>query len=115
MQNIQGTKDAEYEFYQLLSKVFLDLGIVTTTICKEVFVWCNNKMLSFLTLAKDETIFATNSHDAIKQLKTEFKKYFVYTSSKGTELSFLNFRIIQSKYGISLDQTNHIKQKVLVH
>ena len=115
MQNIQGTKDAEYEFYQLLSKVFLDLEMVTNTICIGVFVWRNNKMLSFLTLAKYDTIFATDSHDAIKQLKTEFKKYFVYTFSKRTELSFLNFRIIQSKYGISLDQINHIKQKVLAH
>ena len=32
---------------------------------------------------------------------------------KGNELSFLNFRIIQSKHGISIDQSNHIKQKIL--
>ena len=27
---------------------------------------------------------------------------------RGTDLQFLNFRIIQSEHGISIDQTNHI-------
>ena len=110
---MQGTKDAGYEFYQFLSKVLLDIGMVSNTICKGVFVRRNNTMLSFLLLATDDMSFATNSSVAVQQLETEFKKYFAFTCKRGTELSFLNFRIIQSKYGISLDQTNHIQQKVL--
>ena len=38
---------------------------------------------------------------------------FSFTMGKGTDLSFLNFRIIQSKHSISIDQSNHIKQKIL--
>ena len=110
---MQGTKDAGCEFYQLLTKSFLHLEMVANTMCKGVFAWRDNIILSFLTLATDDMLFATNSPGTAKQLETEFKKFFAYIFSKGTKLSFLNFRIIQSKYRISLDQTNQIKQKVL--
>ena len=36
-----------------------------------------------------------------------------FTMRKINELSFLNFRIIQSKHGISFDKSNNIKQKIL--
>ena len=42
-----------------------------------------------------------------------FHKYFSFTMRKINELSFLNFRIIQSKHGISFDKSNNIKQKIL--
>ena len=47
LRNMQGTKDAGYEFYLLFSNVFLDLEMVANTLCKGVFIWRNNKILLF--------------------------------------------------------------------
>ena len=58
-------------------------------------------------------LLATNSKRASTLLEQAFDRYFTYTKRDDTEISFLNFRIIQSEYGISLDQINHILQKVI--
>ena len=39
LRNIQGTKDAGFEWYQLLSKIFTDLGWKPNTVCKGVWVY----------------------------------------------------------------------------
>ena len=46
-------------------------------------------------------------------LLAAFDKYFTYTTRTGTELSFLNYRIIQSEWGNSIDQTTPICQNIL--
>ena len=39
-------------------------------------------------------------------------KYFNYIIREGNELSFLKIRIVQSTFEISIDQSNHIQQKI---
>ena len=43
----------------------------------------------------------------------KFGGFFSFKIKRGIELQFLNFRIIQSEHGISIDQTNHILQSIL--
>ena len=38
LRNLQGTKDTGHEWYQLLSKICLNLGMVLNTIYKGIFV-----------------------------------------------------------------------------
>ena len=80
---MQDTKGAGYEFYQLLLKVFLDLGMTVNMIYKGLFVYI---------------LFVTTYPATEPKHKIEFKKYFAYTSRQGFKLSFLNFRIIQSEH-----------------
>ena len=87
--------------------------MVANTICKGIFIWKQDDILAYLILATDDILFATNTTKAVHLLETAFHKYFSFTMRKGSELSFLNFRIIQRKHGISIDQSNHIKQKIL--
>ena len=51
------------------------------------------------------------------QLYNEFlavpKKYFPVTSKEGPHLSYLNLRIIQSQYGISIDNKYHTQDTIL--
>ena len=58
-------------------------------------------------------LFGTIDESAFHQLLAEFDRYFDYTVRTGMELSFLNFRVIQSPYGISIDQSTHIRQNIL--
>ena len=58
-------------------------------------------------------LLTTNSKRASTLFEHAFDRYFTYIKRDDTEISFLNFRIIQSENGIRLDQTNHILQKVI--
>ena len=40
----------------------------------------------------------STSKEAFERLLLEYSKYFSYTCREGYELSFLNFKILQSKY-----------------
>ena len=64
-------------------------------------------------LATDDMLFGTTDEAAFHQLIAEFDRYFEYTVRTGMELSFLNYRIIQSPYCISIDQWTHIRQNIL--
>ena len=42
-----------------------------------------------------------------------FDALFGYTFQEGSKLKLLNINIIQSKYGISIDQTDHIMKNII--
>ena len=67
---------------------------------------------SFLNLATDDFLVATNSPYLKQLLHSHLSAAFKITIQEGTQLNFLNFRIIQSPAGISIDQTAHILDKV---
>ena len=46
-----------------------------------------------------------------ERLTQEFYTLFEYTFQEGSEIKLLNINIIQSKYGISINQTDHIIKK----
>ena len=84
---------------------------------KGVFVWknTNNEKTKhrYLILPTNDMILIMKSTKASTLLEQEFDRYFIYTKrDDGTEISFFNFRIIQSEHGIILDQTHYIPQKV---
>ena len=43
----------------------------------------------------------------------EFGTLFYYTPQEGPKLNLLNINLIQSKYGISIDQIDHITKKII--
>ena len=113
LRGLQGTKHAGYEWYQLLSAIFKDLGMVPNTICKGVFMWNSDGHKAMICVATDDILLWSTHEILYKRLVEKFNNYFKFTHRTGQELSFLNFRIIQSKFGISIDQTLHIKKSVL--
>ena len=113
LRGLQGTKHAGYEWYQLLSAIFKDLGMIPNTICKGVFMWNSDNHKAMVCVATDDILLWSTHEILYKRLVEKFNNYFKFTHRTGQELSFLNFRIIQSEYGISIDQTLHIKKSVL--
>ena len=84
---------------------------------KGVFVWKNiineKTKHGYLILPTNDMILVMKSTKASTLLEQEFDCYFIYTKrDDGTEISFFNFRIIQSEHGVILDQTYYIPQKV---
>ena len=113
LRNLQWTKDAGHHWYKLLVKIFLDLGLKPSSVCRGIWHWHHEAGEALLCLATDDMLFASTSKILYDLLLKEFAKYFEYTTRTGPELSFLNYRIVQSEWGISIDQTTHIRQNIL--
>lgn len=48
-----------------------------------------------------------------ESFKSLLKRYFTITEKTGNTIFCLNIRIIQTSHGISYDQTEHIKEKIV--
>ena len=114
LRGIQGTKDAGHEWYQLLYKIFTKvLNMVVSIANKGLFYWEYEDHYGYVSLATDDILLAASDISMYKKMATTFKKYFDFTSDTGSLLYFLNYRIIQSEHGISVDQYSHIRQNIL--
>ena len=114
LRGLKGRKDAGRFWYKLLYKILVNiLGMVPCSTCKGLFSWRKDGHQALLCLATDDILFASTSPTLWDTLLITFHQYFEYTTQTGDELAFLNYRIIQSKHGVSIDQTNHIQQTIL--
>ena len=113
LRQLQGTKNAGNKWYALLATILRKLGYKVNSTCRGVWHSNQNGIRSIIVLATDDMLFGTTDEAAFHQLIAEFDRYFEYTVRTGMELAFLNYRIIQSPYGISIDQSTHIRQTIL--
>ena len=74
MRNIQGTKDAGYEWYQLLTGIFRNLGMKPNSTFKGIWIWILDKEKNYLTLATDDILIASSTNKSLQILKAEFDK-----------------------------------------
>ena len=114
IRGIQGTKDAGAEWYRLLSLIFTrELGMVPATGNKGLFYWQHEGHTALLALATDDILLAATHKSLYIKIQSVFDNYFAYTTNDGKVIQFLNYRIIQSEFGTSIDQYNHIRQTML--
>ena len=74
----------------------------------------DNEIVSLLSLTVDGTLLSFKTETDRKYFENFMNESFEMTSpGKQTIMSFLSTRIVQSEHGISLDQTYHIKNKIL--
>ena len=88
--------------------------MIINTTREGIFSWNKNGYKALISLATDDMSFATTHMSLFDILINEFDKYLSTTVLTGSQLTFLNHRVIQSEYGTSIDQTNHIEQKILM-
>ena len=68
---------------------------------------------SYLALATDNMLYISRTEEPLNILLEKFSDVFSYEVRRGNEISFLNYRIIQTNHGIYIDQSNHIDQGIL--
>jgi hypothetical protein len=66
-----------------------------------------------LNTSTDDFMCAHSNENIYEALCTYFKQFFDITIQTGTAVKYLNNRIIQSDLGISYNQTEHIKHKII--
>ena len=111
--NMQGMVTASRDFNKLLSSLMKQDDIHATSVDNGFYILIHKKtQILFLNLATDDLLVATNSASLKQKLFNKLTEAFKVTIQEGTLLHFLNYRIIQSPAGVSLDQTTHILEKV---
>jgi hypothetical protein len=61
----------------------------------------------------DDFLCGHNSNSLLNSFISYLKKYVNVTVQRGAILNYLNLRIVQSIHGISIDQTQHIRDTIL--
>ena len=114
IRGIQGTKDAGAEWYRLLSMILTkELGMMPATGNKGLFYWNHNGHIEMLASATDDILLASSHRSLYDAIQQVFDNFFGYTTNDGDVSQFLKYRIIQSQFGTSIDQYNHIRQTIL--
>ena len=80
---------------------------------KGLFYWSMGDHYAYVALVTDDILMAATDISLYEKLCNVFTQYFSYTSESSNLLHFLNYRIIQSEHGISIDQYVHIRQEML--
>ena len=75
------------------------------------FNWNNQTYKSILAVETDGILIATQHSIYFDILTHEFDTLFGYTYQERAKSKLLNITITYIKYGISIDQTNHITNK----
>ena len=76
-------------------------------------MYLENNIIAYLIFATDDISYISKSETPLDKILDRFGDFFFFKVKKGTELQFLNFRIIQSKNGMSIDQIDHITKGLL--
>lgn len=115
LNGLQGDKSIGRKWYLLLKKFLLKYGFKVCLPEPSLFVYDHNDGKMLLNTSTDDFLCAYNygNKALLDRLCTELRKLFDITEKGGTVLSYLNLRIIQTEYGISYDQTDHIERKIV--
>ena len=74
----------------------------------DIFSWVYNDYKSFLAVETDDILMETDNRIWFESLAQTFDTLFNYTFQEVSKIKILYINIIQRKYGISMDQTDHI-------
>ena len=70
IRNIQGTKSAEYEWYQLLGRIFKILGMKPNSTCNRIWILGFEGEHNYLVLATYDILIVSNSSKPLQELKS---------------------------------------------
>ena len=68
------------------------------------FFWKHKNYKAYLCLTTDDILFSSENKILNEIFEQEIGEFFTYQVQKGSVLKYLNWQIIQSKHGISIDQ-----------
>ena len=82
LHGIQGTKDAGYEWYQLLATIFTQvLKMVPSVSNKGLFYWSHNEQFADIALATDDMLMVSSNISLFHFLSETFKQFFDFITT----------------------------------
>ena len=113
LRGLQGDKSIGRKWYLLLKDILTKFGFYQCVEEPALYYYCKNDAKFILNTSTDDFLCAYTHQETFESLCEYFKEFFSITTETGTTLNYLNLRIIQTSYGISYDQTDHIQRKII--
>ena len=113
LNGLQGDKSIGRKWYKLLKRFLERFGFKMCLFEPSLFVYQKDGFFMILNTSTDDFLCGYNDRIIFDRLCTALRKLFDITVKEGTQLSYLNLRIIQSEHGVSYDQTEHIIHKII--
>ena len=106
--NMQGLRTAGRDFHKLLKAILSEIDIHPTSVDNGIFVFLYKQSLVLLAISTDDILIFTQYEEFFQIIKSKLHAAFGVTSQNGSIIHYLNYRIIQSIHGISVDQNRFI-------
>jgi len=106
--NMQGLRTAGRDFHRLLKAILAELNIHPTSVDNGIFIFLYKESLVLLAISTDDILIYTKYEDFYLKIKTKLNEAFGVTSQNSSIIHYLNYKIVQSQYAISVDQTKFI-------
>ena len=114
--NMQGSKEASWYFCKLIKYVFATIGLFMTSFDNWSFVGLyKTKFIVQLCLSTDDYILGCQYMEIHKVVNQLVEQAFNITTQPGPTINYLNYCMIQSDLGISVDQSDHIMSTITQH
>ena len=110
---MQGGKDAGRSWYLLLKSILEDFGFKMCPAEPALFVFYDGSAALIVVTSTDDFLCAYSHEDLFSTFKKHMERFVPVTVQQGNVLKYLNIRIVQTDQGISIDQTHHIRTKIL--
>ena len=110
--NMQGLRQAGREFHELLTAVLAQLIIRPTSVDNGIFIFLYKESFVILAISTDDILLYTKYEEIFIKIQAKLNSAFGTTSQKGSVIHYLNYKFVQSQYGISVDQTEFILDMV---
>ena len=113
LNGLQGDKSIGRKWYLLLKTFLSNFGFATCIHEPSLFMYDHNDEIMLVNTSTDDFLCAFNSRPIYDRVCSELKKLFAITTQEGPVLHYLNLRIVQSEFGVSYDQSEHIERKII--
>jgi len=113
LNGLQGNKSIGRKWYLLLKEILELFGFIVCPQQPSLFVYEVQDVKFLLNTSTDDFLCVHSTQQIYDALCEHLKQYFDITTKSGSQIKYLNIRIIQSIYGISIDQTEHIEHKII--
>jgi hypothetical protein len=113
LNGIQGDKSIGRKWYTLVKRLLEQFGFKMCLVEPSLFVCQQDGESMILNTSTDDFLCAYNVDSIYDHLCARFRQLFEIITKQGAQLSYLSLRIIQSNHGVSYDQTEHIRRKII--
>eukprot|EP00956_Cyclotella_meneghiniana_P008309 scaffold11091_cov47-Cyclotella_meneghiniana.AAC.1 len=110
---LQGDKGIGRRWYLLLKRLLEDFGFVCCISEPSLFIYDHDGQQMILNTSTDDFLCAFNDQSLFDRLCAKMRTMFDITTKEGEKFQYLNLDIIQTEHGISYDQTDHIRRKII--
>ena len=113
LRGLQGDREIGRQWYLLLRTILVKFGCKQCPHELALYYWKRGEDILLINTSTDDFLCAFSRVEIFYELRDFVTKFVDVTTQEGPILKYLNLRIVQSQYGISFDQTEHIRDTIL--